>query len=202
MVEGSSFQYTMTNKKGKTEGVTDYKITDVDTNNGSTKATMNIKYTDEKGKEIYVTNFTLTCSDGGVKIDYNSLMPSQMMKQYEEMGMEMDITGTDIEIPNNLIVGQELADANVSLTMKMTGMKMTVTVDQINRKVEKKESLTTSAGTFDCYLISEDTVSEVMGAKQEMQAKLWIAEGVGMVRQETYKTNGDLMTKMELTKLN
>jgi hypothetical protein len=32
-----------------------------------------------------------------------------------------------------------------------------------------------------------------------MQSKLWLAEGVGMVKQETYNKKGDLMSKSELT---
>ncbi len=200
MIEGSSFQYTMTNKKGKAEGVTDYTITKVENSGGGTKATMNMKLTDEKGKEIYVSDFSITCIGNGIKVDYNSLVPSQMMKQYEDMGLEMDITGTDIDLPNNLSVGQELPDANVAIALKMMGMNMNIKVDQVNRKVEKKESVTTTAGTFECYLLTEDNLSEAMGAKTTMQSKLWLAEGVGMVKQETYKKNGDLISKMELTK--
>lgn len=200
MEEGTSFQYTMYNKKGKTEGVTDYKIKDVTDSGGSTSATFDIKFTDEKGKEVFNTEYKISCSENGIKIDYNSLMPSQMMEQYEEMGLEMDITGTDIKLPNDLSVGTTLDDANVSVSMNMSGIKMNISVDQTNRKVEKIESITTPAGTFECYLITETTKSKTMGATQEMNNKLWLAEGVGMIKQESYKKNGDLMSRMELTK--
>ncbi len=201
MVEGSSFQYTMTNKKGKTEGVTDYTITNVSSDGDATTATFEFKFTDEKGKEIFNSDYNISCSGDGIKIDYNSILPSEMMAQYEEMGLEMDVTGTDIEIPNDLNVGETLEDANVSVSMSMSGIKMNISVDQTNRKVEKIESITTPAGTFDCYLITETTTSKTMGAKQEMNNKMWLAEGVGMVKQESYKKNGDLMSRMELTKL-
>ncbi len=200
MVEGSSFQYTMTNKKGKTEGVSDYTITSVENTGGNTTATMAMKYSDEKGKELVVSDYKMSCTSDGIKIDFNSLMPSQMMQQYKDMGLEMEITGTDMELPNNLSVGQSLADSNVSVKMKMPGMNMTITVDMVNRKVEKYESVTTPSGTFDCYLITADNKSEVMNMNQDMSSKLWLAEGVGMVKQETYKKNGDLISRMELTK--
>ena len=199
MEEGTIFQYTMTNKKGKTEGVTEYSITNVDNSGGAINATMNMKFTDEKGKEIMISDYKMSCKGGSVKIDYNSLVPSNMMKQYTDMGVDMDISGTDIELPNDLSVGQDLADANVAMTIKMTGMKMTIKVDQINRKVEKKESITTPAGTYECYVLSQDLISETMGAKQTMQSKLWLAERVGMVKQETYNKKGDLISKSELT---
>lgn len=200
MAEGSSFQYTISNKKGKVEGVTDYVIKDVNTSGGSTNATFDIKFTDEKGKEVFKTDYQISCSDNGIKIDYNSLVPSQMMAQYEDMGVEMDITGTDIEIPNDLNVGDVLKDANVSVALNMGAMKMNITVDQTNRKILGKETVTTAAGTFDCYVISEDTTSKVMGVTTDMGNKIWLAEGVGMVRQESYTKKGDLMSRSELTK--
>ena len=199
MEEGTSFQYTMTNKKGKTEGITDYSITNVENTGGVTTASMNMKFTDEKGKEIFVSDYKLSCTGDVVKIDYNSLVPAQMMKQYTDMGVEMEISGTDIELPNNLSVGQGLDDANVAISIKMTGMNMNIKVDQLNRIVEKKESVNTPAGTYECYVITQDNVSETMGVKQTMQSKLWLAEGVGMVKQETYNKKGDLMSKSELT---
>ena len=199
MTDGSSFQYTMTNKKGKTEGVADYTISDVTHDTNTTTATFNLKYTDEKGKELFATSYTISCSGDGIKIDYQSLFPSQMMKQYEDMGLEMDITGTDIQLPNDLSVGKELEDANVTVAMSMSGVKMNISVDQTNRKVEKTESITTPAGTFECYLITETTKSKIMGTTHETTNKLWLAEGVGMVKQETYKKNGNLDASMELT---
>ena len=202
MEEGTSFQYTMTNKKGKTEGITDYSITNVENTGGVTTASMNMKFTDEKGKEIFVSDYKLSCTGDVVKIDYNSLVPAQMMKLYTDMGVEMEISGTDIELPNNLSVGQGLDDANVAMSIKMPGMNMNIKVDQLNRIVEKKESVNTPAGTYECYVITQDNVSETMGVKQTMQSKLWLAEGVGMVKQETYNKKGDLTTQMLLTKFN
>ena len=200
MIEGTSFEYTNTDKKGKTEGVTRYTVSDVRQEGGATKATFDLRFFDKKEKEIFNTNYKITCKDDVVKIDYQSLFPSQMMQQYTEMGLEMDITGTDIELPNSLSVGQDLADANVSVSMNMSGIKMNIVVNQTNRKVEKKESVTTSAGTFDCYSITETTSSKTMGSTQEFNNKLWLSEGVGMIKQETYKKNGNLMSSTELTK--
>ncbi|MFT6796387.1 MAG: hypothetical protein ACJART_001528 [Maribacter sp.] len=200
MEEGTSFQYTNYDKKGKTEGVLNYTISSVTDNGSSTTATFDMKFVDKKGKDVFNSNYNITCENGVIRIDYKSLFPSQMMQQYTEMGIEMDITGTDIEIPNDLSVGQDLADANVSIAMSMSGIKMNTTVNQTNRKVEKKESITVAAGTFDCYLVTETNISKTMGANIEMNTKQWLAEGVGMVKQESYKKNGNLMSRMELTK--
>ena len=151
MVEGATFQYTNYNKKGKTEGVADYKVSNVNTSGDVTSATMSIEPKDEKGKEIYTTDYNFTCSGNMVSIDYESLIPSSTLQQFEDM--EMDISGTDLEFPNDLSVGLELPDANVSIKISMSGINMNTTVDMVNRNVEKKESVTTPAGIFDCYVV-------------------------------------------------
>lgn len=200
MVEGSSFEYTNYDKKGKIDGVTNYTVSAVSSQGAATQATLDIKMSDKKGKELFTSNYSFTCENNMVKIDYQSLFPAQMMTQYDEMGVEMNITGTDIELPNNLIVGKDLPDANVTVKMNMSGIKMEVSVDQTNRKVLNKESVTTAAGTFDCMVLTETTTSKTMGVNLELNSKMWLAEGVGMVKQETYKKNGSLMSKTELSK--
>jgi hypothetical protein len=200
MAEGATFEYTNYNKKGKVDGIANYKVTNVSTEVNSTQATMNIELKDEKGKEIYTTNYSFSCADNKVSIDYESLFPENMIEQMGDM--EMEITGTDIEIPNNLAVGETLPDANVTMTMSVAGMKMKTVVNILNRKVEKKETVTTSAGSFDCYVIYSDSQTQAMGMNKTFPSRLWLAEGVGMVKQETYKNDGDMMSRTELTAYN
>jgi len=197
MIEGATFQYTNYGKKGKAEGVATYKVTNVTTNGDATSATMTIELKDEKGKEIYKTNYNFTCTGNMVTVDYKSLVPSSMFEQYE--GMEMDISGSDLELPNDLSVGQQLSDANVSVKISMSGINMNTTVDLVNRKVEKQESVTTPAGTFDCYVIYSDNIMKAMMVKQSFPSRVWFAEGVGMIKQESYNKNGKSMGTTVLT---
>ncbi|MEM1258073.1 MAG: hypothetical protein AAGC45_11405 [Bacteroidota bacterium] len=198
MIEGASYQYNMFNGKGKLEGSTSYLVSDVKTNAGNTNAAMNLKFEDAKGKNAFESDYTITCTQDGIKIDFKSLFPTQMMQQYENMNVEMDITGTDVELPNNLSVGQDLADANVNIKMSMSGMNMNMAVNTTDRKVIAKESVTTPAGTFDCYVISSNIASKVMMANVQMTDKLWLSEGVGIVKQESYNKKGKLESTMEL----
>lgn len=202
IVEGTTFQYTNYDKKNKPDGTVDYKVSKVEDVGGATKATMDLRYTDKKGKEILGSNYSFTCTGDGVKIDYSSLMPSQMIEQYKAMNIEMDINGTDIEIPNNLNVGETLNDANVSIKVSMAGIKMETLVNMINRKVEKRESVTTPAGTFDCYVIYSDNETIIMKKSNVFPSRVWLTEGVGMVKQESYNKNGELMSSSLLTEFN
>jgi hypothetical protein len=197
MTEGVAMEYTNYNKKGKVEGISSYTVTNSDTDGNTTNATMAINLKDEKGKDIYSTDYKLSCTGNMVTLDYESLLPSDMMNQYGDMDIE--ISGNDIEIPNDLSVGQNLADANVTMKISMSGINMKIAVDMLKRKVEKKESVTTPAGTYDCYVLYSENQSKVMMANQVYPSRVWLAEGVGMVKQETYKKNGDLMSSTMLT---
>lgn len=197
MNQGNTMQYSNYDKKGKVEGISTFKVIEVTNSGDTTNAVMAISYKDKKGKEVYTTDYKLSCTGHMVTLDYESLLPSEMMKQYGDMDFE--ITGNDIEIPNKLEVGKLLKDANVHMKINMGGMSMNVAIDITNRKVEKMENVTTAAGTFDCYVIYSDNQSKMMMAKQNYPSRVWLAKGVGMIKQETYKKNGDVMSSTLLT---
>ncbi|TMM52225.1 hypothetical protein FEE95_21295 [Maribacter algarum] len=200
MKEGSSFTYDIYNKKDKLDGTTNYLVTNVVDQGGVTQATMQIKYSDAKGKQELDSDYKISCTGKGIKIDFISLMPRQMLDQYKDMDMEIDMTGTDIELPNNLEVGQQLAEANVVAKMNMSGIKMNIEVNTIDRKVLSKETVTTPAGTFECYVLIETIASKTMGANIQINSKTWLSEGIGMVKNETYSKKGNVNSKTVLAK--
>lgn len=198
MVEGASFSYNMYDKKGALDGTSLYKVMQVTNSADGTKASLNVSFKGSKKNESFETDYDFTCTGEGIRIDFNSLIPSQMTEQYKDMDIKMDVTGTDIELPNNLSVGQELADADVNVTMSISGMKMNIEAKTTNRKVVAKESVTTAAGTFDCVVLTSDIYSKAMLAKVNVSDKLWLAKGVGIVKQETYNKKGKMVSRMQL----
>ena len=197
MVDGASFQYTTYDKKGKEEGKIRYQVTNVHGSGDNIGATMVMDIEDQKGN-TYSSEYDVTCDGDVVKVDFKSLMNEQMLSQMGDV--EMDITGTDVEWPNSLSVGQELPDGNVNINMKMGGvMDMNMNVETINRKVEKKESVTTPAGTFDCFVVYSETRTKMMMNNQTSPSRVWLAEGVGMIKQESYNKKGNLVASSLLT---
>jgi len=192
MDEGTKFQVTMYDKKDRVSGVMDYEVKEA---SGNT-ATLAYEMKDEKGKMVTSSEYGITCSDDGVTIDFSSMMSPELLGQYEDMEIEM--SGTDLLYPNNLSVGQSLPDADVLMTIKMPPMNMKMNMNFFNRKVEGNESVTTPAGTFDCYVITYDSEAK-MGFKMTSSNKLWLSEGFGMVKQETYNKKGALIGKSVLT---
>ncbi|SFD13652.1 TapB family protein [Algibacter pectinivorans] len=190
--EGVTFEITNYNKKGKKEGVVNYEVTNII---GNTATIKTIIY-DAKGKEVTTTSYDIMCDGNTVSIDFKSMINPDMLKQYKDM--EMEVTGTNIELPNDLQVGQSLKDANMNMAINMGGINMNIGVNIVNRKVGQKESITTPAGTFNCFALSYDNEIK-MAMKMTFKIKEWIAEGVGVVKSESYNKNGKLMGYSELT---
>ncbi len=192
--KGVAFQITNYDAKVKKEGVVDYKIIELQ----NSIATVQAKIMDAKGKKVAITTYDVTCYEDAISIDFKSMMNPEMFKQYKDMDIEM--TGSNIEFPNTIKAGQTLKEAKFNLAIKMGLTNMNMVLNMLNRTVEREESVTTPAGTFKCFLISYDSEVNV-GVKQSFKIKEWLAEGVGVVRTETYTKNGKLVSYSELTQL-
>lgn len=191
LVEGASFTYTNYNARGKSDGSIAFKVVSVENKGTKTNAKMKMSLLNKKGKETNNMEYGFTCEGDVVKIDYKSLMPTKMLNEIGAKG-QVKMSGTDIELPNNLEVGQELADARVNISIDMGVAAMDFNVETLDRKIEKREKITTPAGTFDCLVLSENHVMTMpMGGDQNSISKTWIAEGIGMVKQISYAKNDE-----------
>ena len=196
--EGVELEISSYNKKGKTSAKGIYKIRNVSKSGGAETATVQMELFDEKGKSVISTEYDITCKDDVVSIDFSNLFSVATYEMYKDMEFEM--SGENLQIPNNLSIGQSLPDANALMEVNISAVTMKTSVDITNRKVVSRENVTTDAGTFDCYLISYDTiVKSGMGLKQQGNGKQWITEKLGLIKQESYSGKGKLLGHSELT---
>ncbi len=193
--EGTKAEITSYDKKGKKAAIIDYTVLNRTQTAQGEVATMQSTIKDEKGKLIAETEYDVTCDGNKISIDYKSMISPMMMEQFKNM--DYDISGSDLEIPNNLSVGQTLPDAQMNMKISMSGINMNMELNITNRKVIGKENVTTPAGTYDCYVLTSDTTTK-MGVTITSSSKQWIAEGVGMVKQEDYQ-NGKVSSSSLLT---
>lgn len=188
--EGTSFEITSYNPKGKAESVSKSTITNIQNTGGGTEATFSTNVS--AGKDTFSTEYKVLCKGDVISIDFKSLMNPEMTSKFGE-DVKVDISGIDVQIPNNLSAGQTLPDAEVQISVDMGMMKMKTNVTMANRKVEGTESVTTPAGTFDCVVITYDSMVKTMGINKTLKSKQWLAKGVGMVKHESYTEKGKLM---------
>jgi hypothetical protein len=200
--EGTSATMTSYNDDGKVTGSTKTMYTKVSKNATGTSVTASQENFDKKGKSASKGEYTLKCENGTLVIDMRSMIPASQAESYKDMEVTME--GSNLEYPNELVVGSSLKDADVKFSAKtkegmpmpMMNMSMKIT----NRKVEAKESVTTPAGTFECYKLSELVESKTIFS-MKVKSVSWFSWEAGTVKTESYKENGKLMGKTELTEL-
>lgn len=192
--EGASWETTSYSAKDKPAGREVYTIKYLkDTNNGW-ESEMNMKSYDKKDELIIDKDIEIGCEDGVIKLNMDRFFPEETMQAFKDMDMSIDTE--NLEIPSELSVGMELKDASLTISGNIP-FKMEVNV--VNRKVESKESITTPAGTFECYKITY-TVNTKSIMSIETQGADWVANDIGTVKSENYNKNGKLQNYSLLTK--
>ncbi len=150
------------NAKGKLTGTNQQKVMRYTENNKSFTATIHSILVNEKGKQIMEGDLDFACNNGTILIDMRNYVGQDQMKSFENYEMKME--SENLEIPNSFSVGQTLKDGSMTLTALNAPLPMNMMVTITDRKVVGKESITTCAGTFECYKItSKSTFKTKMG---------------------------------------
>jgi len=149
---------------------------------------------------LYSADVKMTCKNGKWYIDMSKMLDKSALSANKDM--QIEVSSDELEVPQNPTVGQKFNDATVTATISNQGFKiMTMTVTVSNRVVEKKESIKTSAGTFDCYKLTYDVQSGMGFMKINTKTAEWYSEKAGSVRTETYDKKGNLMGYSEITSI-
>ena len=193
--QGTKFQITNYDKNDKPAGVIDYIVKESD---GDT-ALFAYEMHDDKGELILTSEYAILCENDGISIDFRSLAAPGMMEQYQDM--EVDLSGTNLYLPNDLSVGQTLPDADLLMNVSMAPINMKLTVRIFDREVVGEETITTPAGTFDCIILKQNSETK-MGMKVSGSSKEWYAAEVGLVKQESYNKKGKKIASSVLTSFN
>jgi len=150
-----------------------------------------------------------SCDGENLYVDISSLFAKMEAKG-------ATIEGGAIVFPINIADGQTLPEAQYTFTMNAEGQQMKTTVHIRDRKVTGNETVTTAAGTFNCYKIAanidadidipgmdEDTKKMMQsmkskGPKQKMV--MYFDPAVSIVRVEMY-SNDKLQNRSEIVSI-
>jgi len=197
--ENTQMEYKQYDKKGGLTGSSIQKITSIKKTADATVAEISSESFDAKGKSLGSAQLTARCEAGIYYIDMKNYMNQQSTEGYDDM--EMTVEGGNLEMPWDMKAGDLLKDGNLSMSFSSGGMTvMNMTIAITNRKVDAVENVTTPAGTFECYKISYDIATKMM-FNMKMKGVEWYARNVGMVKSESYSTDGKLMGSNVLTGL-
>lgn len=189
---------TIYNKKGDASGKQVYTVSDVTSNGTGATATVNSELFDKKGKTIAKGHSEIVCKSGVMMLDMTMQLPQQQQEQFAKADVKAD--KIYIEYPPTMKVGDNLKDATLNMTIDNAGMTQTVNMVTSDRKVEAKESVTTPAGTWDCFKISYKSKITIktmgIGIPVNVEGSEWFAPGFGIVKTES-KHGGTALTAIK-----
>ncbi len=181
--KGAEAEYALKDAKGAVTSYTKSVVTEL---NSTDAKNFTVTYTSEvfdknhKSLAAPVAS-TVTVKDGAVDTT--------------PMTEGVEIEGTLPSYPATLSVGQVM---EYEFSMKVMGMKSTTSG---KNTVVAKESVTTPAGTYDCFKIESETSSKALMSTTKIKTTSWIAAGVGTVKSEIYDNKGKLQSSQELVSL-
>jgi hypothetical protein len=191
-------EMTIYNRKGDPNGKQVYTINEVKNSGGTTTANFQSEMFDKKGKSQAKGSGTVQCNDGVMFVDMKMMLPQAQQEQFSKADAKME--GMYIEYPKSMQPGDQLKDANMNMDIDNNGMAQSVILVISNRKVDAKESVTTTAGTWDCFKISykaKITIKTMgIGIPANFEGTEWYAPGFGVVKTES-KHGGTAVTSIK-----
>jgi hypothetical protein len=199
--EKNIVEVSLYNKKGDDSGKHIYTVTSVANTGSGASSTLNSEIFNKDGKSTAKAVESIECKGGVMMLDMkmNMNLSDAQQKQYSKS----TVTGDKIyiEYPSAMKVGDDLKDANMVLNMMNNGMEQTVEVNITKRKVIAKESVTSAAGTWDCFKITFNTKTKVtvmnIGIPISFDVTEWYCPGFGQVKTES-KHGSSLVTSVSV----
>lgn len=210
--KGSILAYEAIDGKGKNTGQWKMEVKDLRSNGSQTIAQVEATMSSPHFEDIaYPMNYI--CEGDKIYMDIASMLKAMMEKNPDMKNeavrhafnkMEIDFNDGFASFPKTMYPGMLLDDLRFSFKTNVGDSEMSFDAHVTGRQVLAREKVTTKAGTFDCLKIQSHTnVSvNVMGINQRMPTTteyLWIAAGIGMVKQQTMSDKED--STMQLTSI-
>jgi len=196
--EGTVLTYHNLDKKGKIESKIVYKVESVKQSGENADVTYFVESYGKKDELVFKDLITFKKEGDKLFFDMSNFVNKGAFQQNGEIPATVEIEGNSLEVPINGTAGQSLPDANMTIASDMGFVKLKMTTNIINRKVDDIEDLTVPAGTFNCMKISGDVNGKILGMNVSGKSVQWYSSGIGMVKSETYDKKGELSGSMVL----
>ena len=130
--------------------------------------------------------------------DMKMMLPQQEQEQFGSTEAKAD--NFYLEYPAKMQIGDALKDGTLTMDIKHGGMQQTLNMLMHDRKVEGRESVTTPAGTWDCYKISYKCKLGIktgpINIPVNFEGLEWYAPGFGVVKTQS-KNGGTAITSIK-----
>ncbi len=197
--EGTKIHMQNYDGENQLQGKTETLVKDVNETVNGFQTTVELKVYDKDGKLISEGSYGMECDNGTVKLDLSGFIPAKSLMAFGDMDIKLEME--EMEIPANLYPGQELNDASLTISTVNSPFALSMKVVMKDRKIERKQTITTPAGTFECYKLTYDMVIDFMMGSMVMKNVQYLTEKLGAVKTETYNDEGKLLNYTVLQKV-
>jgi hypothetical protein len=198
MKPGSVIEMTHYDKKGKMSTRTVNKVNEVSSEPSGTTADITTTGFDEDNEEVFKLDVTAKCSDDKIYISMQNVIPAAQLESFDDM--EVKVTETMLEYPTSMKTEGPLSDALYTAELYSGDTKiMTFKYEITERQIVGKETITSPAGTWDCFKITYTAKFKAL-LSSTVEITEWYYPGIGIIKSESTK-NGKSMGYSILTKI-
>lgn len=196
---GKTAEISFYNKKGAESGKSIYTVSNVSKSGGTTTGVIQSEVYDKKGKSVAKATNNIKCEGDALMIDMKMFMAPEQSAQMKAEAKAADVY---LSYPANMKTGDALPDGKFNMEVQQNnGMKSVVDINITDRKVQAQESVTTPAGTWNCFKITYHSAVRIaiMGIGIPIKADIteWFAPGFGVVKTESEKGGTTVLTKFQ-----
>jgi hypothetical protein len=187
LMENKTVEMVISNNRGKLTGKIIYSISNSKKNGNIYTAAVQSEMIDEKGKSLGKPVTDIACENGVMKMNMKMFLPPAQQEQFRAA---MAAGDAYLEYPASLNTGDKLKDGYFTAdAASSTGVKTSIEIKISERKVEAKETITTPAGTWECFKIIAMNIITTriagIGIPIKLEVTEWFAPGFGVVKTES-----------------
>jgi len=201
MEKGTKTVFTHYDDKGVITKIVTNDITEYTVENGVEKSTTTSVMEDKEKHKSTTLKFESKFDGTVFEVDLKKITEETLRSGIKDSKVQVSVEGNNFKLPNNLQIGQKLDEIDLDMIMTSGSTNFKFYMHYTDRTVTGKETVTTPAGEFDCFIISSQTEVKMLTTKSGT-SKSWIAKGVGLVKQEDFNKKGKLTSSEVLTEFN
>jgi hypothetical protein len=201
-------EITNYDKKGQPNGKQVYTVKDVSSSGGTVTGTVNSEQFDKNSNSKAKASSTIQCSGGEFRLDMKLMLPQQQAEKYGDA--EVNAKSSFLSYPGTMKVGDAPPDGSFTMDLSHSGggpggpgapgappagppgppgFKQSLTMTISDRKVIAQESVTTTAGTWNCFKITYRCKVGVKTGPFSIPTNIditeWYAPGFGVIKTES-----------------
>ena len=203
MKEGVVFEMTNYKDNGKVTGSSKHTVLSRGSTSKKDSVVVRCDRMDKNGEAIGSSRYYVGCDAGTFSIDFSVFMNNRSLAAYK--GIETRASDQHLEVPGGIKVGDQLIEGTMKVELEEEAITYTRSeIFVYDRFVVAKDSITTPAGTFECFKVDYKMETKVRGIKDvivQSSGSEWYALGVGIVRSEYYDREGKRYAYSEMTSL-